>query len=164
MAVFFARMVIPRSFSKSLESITRSVASTRSPKVPDCWSNLSTKVVLPWSTWAIMAMLRKFSITALPQALEIARYCTRIKRGSKQDHKDLIETTQRWLLCDPFHGAKRPSDTHDAPFWCLTSHRKHQKSANFPLWCILVRCKSPLKWRCLHFLKVGTDFAITFAG
>jgi len=25
----------------------------------------------------MMAMLRKFSITTLPQALEIARYCTR---------------------------------------------------------------------------------------
>ncbi|AYA09218.1 hypothetical protein D3Z09_22880 [Rahnella aquatilis] len=72
-------------------------------------------MVLPWSTWAIMAMLRKFSITALPQALEIARYCTRIKRGSKQDHKDLVETTYGWLLCDPFHGAKRPLNHYDAP-------------------------------------------------
>jgi hypothetical protein len=68
-----------------------------------------------------MAMLRKFSITALPQALEIARYCTRIKRGSKQDHKDLDETTYGWLLCDPFHGAKRPLNHYDAPFWCHAS-------------------------------------------
>ena len=49
-AVFFAKIVIPRSFSMSLESITRSSASPRDSKVPDCCNNLSTKVVLPWST------------------------------------------------------------------------------------------------------------------
>lgn len=38
----FARMVIPRSFSKSLESITRSWVSARESNVPDCWSSLST--------------------------------------------------------------------------------------------------------------------------
>ena len=29
-------------------------------KVPDCFSSQSTSVVLPWSTWAMMAMLRIF--------------------------------------------------------------------------------------------------------
>ena len=42
--------------------MTRSPAWLRSSE-PDCSSNLSTKVVLPWSTWAMMAILRKFSIT-----------------------------------------------------------------------------------------------------
>ena len=31
-----------------------------SRKVPDCCSSWSTRVVLPWSTWAMMAMLRRF--------------------------------------------------------------------------------------------------------
>src|SRR5690606_25140886 len=30
------------------------------PRVPDCWRSLSTRGVLPWSTWAIMAILRRF--------------------------------------------------------------------------------------------------------
>ncbi|KAG1658165.1 hypothetical protein GQR58_023178 [Nymphon striatum] len=34
----------------------RSVTSARSPKVPDCSRSLSTNVVLPWSTWAMMAI------------------------------------------------------------------------------------------------------------
>src|SRR5690606_11114591 len=62
MAVFFARMVMPRSRSWSLESITRSAPISLRARVPDCCSSLSTRVVLPWSTWAMMAMLRRFSI------------------------------------------------------------------------------------------------------
>ena len=57
-AQFLAKMVMPRSFSKSLLSITRSVIFSFARKVPDWRSNWSTKVVLPWSTWAMMAMLR----------------------------------------------------------------------------------------------------------
>src|SRR5574340_381020 len=51
-------MVMPRSFSKSLESITRSSTAWFSRKVPDCLRSWSTSVVLPWSTCAMMAMLR----------------------------------------------------------------------------------------------------------
>src|SRR5258708_1632537 len=58
MAKFFGRMVIPRSRSMSLESITRSAIFSWEAKVPDCLSRQSTRVVLPWSTWAMMAMLR----------------------------------------------------------------------------------------------------------
>ena len=57
MAVFLARMVMPRSFSRSFESITRSGTMARSDKVPDCLSSWSTRVVLPWSTWAMRATL-----------------------------------------------------------------------------------------------------------
>ena len=60
-----ARMVIPRSRSSALESITRSGGAARSPSVPDCCNSLSTSVVLPWSTWAIIAMLRSCAITML---------------------------------------------------------------------------------------------------
>ena len=62
MAVFLAKMVIPRSCSNALESMTRSTSAARSPKVPDCCNSLSTRVVLPWSTWAIIAILRRFLI------------------------------------------------------------------------------------------------------
>ena len=59
MAVFLARMVMPRSRSRSLESITRSATCWLSRKTCACRSRPSTRVVLPWSTWAMMAMLRK---------------------------------------------------------------------------------------------------------
>jgi len=47
MAVFFAKMVMPRSFSKSLLSMIRSVVAVFLERLDVCWSNLSTKVVLP---------------------------------------------------------------------------------------------------------------------
>src|SRR3569832_2128996 len=51
-------MVMPRSFSRSFESMTRSSTAWLSRKVPDCLRSWSTSVVLPWSTCAMMAMLR----------------------------------------------------------------------------------------------------------
>ena len=63
MAVFLARMVMPRSFSSSFESMTRSVRASLARKVP-AWRNMaSTRVVLPWSTWAMMAILRMGVLT-----------------------------------------------------------------------------------------------------
>ena len=56
--VFFARIVMPRSRSSSPESSTRSVTSWLARKAPLCRSKASTRVVFPWSTWAMMAMLR----------------------------------------------------------------------------------------------------------
>src|SRR2546423_4278216 len=52
-------MVMPRSRSRSPESITRSATCSLSRKVPLCLSMPSTSVVLPWSTCATMAMLRR---------------------------------------------------------------------------------------------------------
>src|SRR6478735_4340672 len=54
-----ARMVMPRSRSRSFESITRSTVAALSRNTPVCLSMASTSVVLPWSTWAMMAMLRR---------------------------------------------------------------------------------------------------------
>ena len=59
--VFLARMVMPFSRSRSLESMTRSWTCSLARKVPLCHSMASTRVVLPWSTWAMMAMLRRSS-------------------------------------------------------------------------------------------------------
>src|SRR5438094_9135245 len=53
---------MPRSRSRSFESITRSSMCSWAAKVPDCCSSLSTNVVLPWSTWAMMATLRRLRI------------------------------------------------------------------------------------------------------
>src|SRR6266540_1109678 len=58
--VTLARMVIPRSRSRSLESSARSARRWLSRTAPDCCSSRSTKVVLPWSTWAMIATLRRF--------------------------------------------------------------------------------------------------------
>src|ERR1700756_801310 len=58
MAVFLARIVMPRSRSSSFESMTRSATASLARNVPDWRSMASTRVVLPWSTWAMMAMLR----------------------------------------------------------------------------------------------------------
>ena len=52
------RMVMPRSRSIGLESITRSTTCWFSRNAPAWRSILSTSVVLPWSTCAIIAMLR----------------------------------------------------------------------------------------------------------
>ena len=57
-AQFLARMVMPRSRSIALLSITVSTTFSCSAKVPLWRSSWSTIVVLPWSTWAMMAMLR----------------------------------------------------------------------------------------------------------
>ena len=61
MAVFLAMMVMPFSRSRSIESITRSATCSLARKVPLCQSIASTSVVLPWSTWAMMARLRTSS-------------------------------------------------------------------------------------------------------
>src|SRR6185436_19245095 len=61
MAVFLAMIVMPFSRSRSIESMIRSATAWFSRKSPDCQSMASTSVVLPWSTWAMMAMLRMLS-------------------------------------------------------------------------------------------------------
>src|SRR5579862_5554313 len=56
--VHLARMVMPRSRSWSLESMARSACASLARNAPDWASSWSTSVVLPWSTWAMMAILR----------------------------------------------------------------------------------------------------------
>ena len=52
---------MPFSRSRSPESMTRSTTAWFARKVPVWRSIASTRVVLPWSTWATMAMLRRSS-------------------------------------------------------------------------------------------------------
>ncbi len=61
-AVFFERIVIPLSRSKSFESITLSCITSFSLKTLLCFKSASTKVVLPWSTWAIIAIFLMSSL------------------------------------------------------------------------------------------------------
>src|SRR3954451_10140394 len=61
---------MPFSRSRSIESMTRSPTSAPSRKAPDCQSIASTRVVLPWSTWATIATLRMSE-----------RVCTRCRLG-----------------------------------------------------------------------------------
>ena len=56
--VALARMVMPRSRSRSFESMARSATCWLSRNVPLCFSRQSTSVVLPWSTCAMIATLR----------------------------------------------------------------------------------------------------------
>src|SRR6516162_5679230 len=56
--VHLARIVIPRSRSSSFESRARSATCWLARNAPLWRSIASTKVVLPWSTWAMIAMLR----------------------------------------------------------------------------------------------------------
>src|SRR5436853_277977 len=51
-------IVMPFSRSRSIESMIRSATAWFSRKSPDCQSMASTRVVLPWSTCAMMAILR----------------------------------------------------------------------------------------------------------
>ena len=59
---FLLKMVIPRSFSRSLLSMIKSPVSWLSRKTLAVCKILSTRVVLPWSTWAIIAMFLIFII------------------------------------------------------------------------------------------------------
>jgi hypothetical protein len=79
-AVFFARIVIPRSRSRSLLSRMRSPARAASRKTFDCFNMPSTSVVLPWSTWAMIAMLRMSSLVVLNIRLLIGYQTTHKER------------------------------------------------------------------------------------
>ena len=59
--MFLARIVMPRSRSRSLESRMHSPTSWLARNSPLWRSRQSTSVVLPWSTWAMMAILRMSS-------------------------------------------------------------------------------------------------------
>ena len=73
--MFFAMMVMPRSRSRSMESIMRSYTSARSARVSDWRKSWSTRVVLPWSTWATMAMLRIFLTSWISVTVHLVVFC-----------------------------------------------------------------------------------------
>jgi hypothetical protein len=109
----------------------------------------------------MMAMLRKFSITTLPQALEIARYCTRINRRTKQDHKHPPQTSIAELLCDRFHGALKGPSTKNCTNKVLNVHMKALYWCNLTImvqpFCTIPGIITPFEGH----LKVGIDFALS---
>src|SRR5260370_16425085 len=77
-------MVMPRSRSRSFESMTRSATVSLAGKVALWGSMESTSVVLPWSTWAMMAMLRILGFRLkTPQGLRIGAYYYFTMAGSR---------------------------------------------------------------------------------
>src|SRR3954469_6063161 len=56
--MFFARIVMPRSRSRSFESRMQSPTSCEARNSPLWRRRQSTSVVFPWSTWAMIAMFR----------------------------------------------------------------------------------------------------------
>src|SRR3954471_5580885 len=85
-AVFFARIVMPFSRSRSIESMTRSLTSWFSRNAPDCHSMASTRVVFPWSTWATIATLRRSSRTTVWRLLGMRRL--RLRGGRRHTARD----------------------------------------------------------------------------
>ena len=87
--MFLARIVMPFSRSSSPESMTRSpvVSSVaRAPKAPASQSMASTRVVLPWSTWATMATLRRSWRTLIGGTSSGGR-TPRVRHRSGTDHR-----------------------------------------------------------------------------
>src|SRR6185295_6742429 len=83
-AVFLARIVMPRSFSRSFESIARSGMTTREPSEPAWRSSLSTSVVLPWSTCAMIAMFRSRSLGNMAVSRGVGRRALYGSRAAKR--------------------------------------------------------------------------------
>src|SRR5262245_31172753 len=75
---------MPRSRSRSFESITRSRTSWLARKTPLWRSRASTSVVLPWSTWAMMATLRSWFTGLLDWRLREPAILTRLARIPKR--------------------------------------------------------------------------------
>ena len=62
-----------------------------SRKAPDCFSSASTSVVLPWSTWAMIAMLRRF-ITGCPLRVRHVEGETWASQLAQQTRSDICPT------------------------------------------------------------------------
>src|SRR4051794_38339407 len=103
-AVFLARIVMPFSRSRSIESSTRSATSWLSRKEPDCQSSASTSVVLPWSTWATIATLRRSSRRAGRLASDIA--ITLAVHYSGQFRHRVVAVLPEFLCCHVLDGRR----------------------------------------------------------
>src|ERR687895_607362 len=89
-AAFLARIVMPRSRSWSIESRIRSVSSSCAANTPDCRSMASTRVVLPWSTCAMIATLRMSVRLAIGSAAKGDRRPSLV--STRMEHRTLGRT------------------------------------------------------------------------
>ena len=113
-AVFLARIVMPFSRSRSLESMTRSLTSWFSRNAPDCHKRASTRVVLPWSTWATIATLRRSSragIRAVYGGVCAARSPGRTHAPQGQS----LMTNGSWAGCAPVGTDRDARRRHHMP-------------------------------------------------
>src|SRR2546421_8534169 len=81
-------MVMPFSRSRSIESMIRSATASFWRNRPDCQSMASTSVVLPWSTWAMIATLRMLSRCCITPLYHVDVRCPRcggqsVRRSSR---------------------------------------------------------------------------------
>src|SRR5258705_4288211 len=108
--VTLARMVMPRSRSRSLESSARSATRWLSRTAPDCCSSRSTRVVLPWSTWAMIATLRSFMGKKPIAGLEgpaVAGNIVTTSQGAMRDRKAMFRALRPATPCVRVRG-RRP--------------------------------------------------------
>src|SRR5690606_15550393 len=96
-------MVMPFSRSRSLESMTRSSTSWFSRNAPDCHSMASTSVVLPWSTCATMATLRRSARRAEPSA-GVALDMRKVSISSAGKNRDTRGRAQVYALVPDSEG------------------------------------------------------------
>ena len=152
-AVFFARIVMPFSRSRSIESMTRSLTSWFSRNAPDCQSIASTSVVLPWSTCATIATFRR----SVRRAVTNPTVGAAITRGGQRegDPMRLARAVSRtWLrrsvaaccalgvallLVGPVaHGARRPGrrPSRRSPSRCSARARRRwiRRASASPRW------------------------------
>src|SRR6266404_2433060 len=169
--VALAKMVMPRSRSRSLESSARSARRWLSRTAPDCCSRRSTSVVLPWSTWAMMATLRSFMALLLVGQSREARF--RRKTGTRFFRialkKPGIREAQR-----AEKGSPAKATGHTLLVAAQYSQESRENNALFAIWLADFR---PLTWpasgamalfgginSAKHFLEVVFDGFVTQAG
>src|SRR5262245_37853850 len=81
-------IVMPFSRSRSMESMMRSGTASLARNRPDCQSMASTSVVLPWSTWAMIATFRMLSRCCISPLYHVVVRCPRcgspsVRRSSR---------------------------------------------------------------------------------
>lgn len=128
------RMVIPLSRSKTSLSITRSTTFSLVRKAPACRSRQSTRVVLPWSTWAIIAtFLISSFLTVNLNTFPFIASClirVRVKHADIQyitlllNHEFTLNTIK---VLKKLHLAKKPGAVHSLALVLLTRCRGHDK-------------------------------------
>ena len=124
---------MPRSRSRSMESISRSATCWLSRYMPHWWNNLSTKVVLPWSTWAIIATFlilswfittpvknKKDAFTHLKFLYNILKNAWLYSRKNKKTRRLMDKEKKRVFQVDSTDGDK-PTWHADHPFPLLFS-------------------------------------------
>ena len=89
--------------------MTRSATSWLARKAPDCHSRASTSVVLPWSTWAMIAMLR--------MSWRCAIYLLTIDTRSPRPDAGETSDGSLTVAVEPFQLVS----TRSVAFWCLVS-------------------------------------------